>query len=136
MAENYHIDHEQRLIWSKCWGVLSDEDLLNHHARLKADPDFNPSYSQLVDTTEVTTVTLTPKVVQQVAQNSTFAPESKRAFLVVKNIIFGLARMFQVYVNVRGQNNIQVHRDRAKALAWLEVREADPSAKSVPSRAD
>jgi hypothetical protein len=123
MPENYHIDREQRHVWSKCWGVLSDDDLLNHQARLKADPDFHASYSQMVDTTEVTEVTLTAKVVQQVAQNSIFAPESKRVFLVVKNIIFGLGRMFQLYVNIKGQNNIQVHRDRAKALAWLEVNE-------------
>jgi hypothetical protein len=134
MPENYHIDHEQRLVWSKCWGVLSDDDLLNHQARLKADPDFNPSYSQFVDSTEVTEVTLTPKVVQQVAQSSVFAPESKRVFLVVQNIIFGLGRMYQGYVNAKGQNHIQVHRDRAKALAWLEVSEVSRSEKPVTSR--
>lgn len=133
MPEKYHIDREQRHIWSQCWGVLSDEDLLSHQARLKADPDFDPSYSQMVDTTEVTEVTLTAKVVQQAAQNSIFAPESKRVFLVVKNIIFGLGRMFQLYVNVRGQNNIQVHRDRAKALAWLEVHEINRADKPVAS---
>ena len=121
MAESYHIDHEKRMVWTRCWGVLTDADLLNHQARLKADPEFQPSYGQLVDTTEVTEVTLTAKTVQQVAQSSIFAPESRRAILVIKDILFGLGRMFQLYQSIKGGISIHVFRERAKAIEWLEV---------------
>jgi hypothetical protein len=134
MPEKYHIDREQRLVWSKFWGVFSDADLLNHQSRLRADPDFVPSFCQMVDMTEVTEVTLDPKVVKQVAESSVFSPQSQRAFLVVKDLVFGIGRMYQLYQEFKGQNSIQVYRDRGKALDWLKVNEVSQLETPVTAR--
>ena len=124
MPEAYHIDQTQRLVWSRCWGVLSDEDMLAHQARLRTEPDFLPDFNQLIDTSEVTEVPLSAQTVRQVAQHSVFAPESKRAFVVTKDVLYGLGRMFELCQSLKGGSTVRVFRDRAVALAWLGVNEA------------
>jgi hypothetical protein len=131
MPEEYRIDPAQGVIWSRFWGTMSDADFMTHHARLQADSQYDGNHHQLIDTTEVRSVTLSAQVVGEVANASRFSPDAKRAYLVTQDALFGLARMFQLYLNLKGEENIQVFRDRAQALAWLGVTQepkADPDA--------
>ena len=121
MSEEYRIDEKQKIVWSRCWGVLSDADLLAQQARLRTEPKFQPGFCQLINTSEVTETTMTGEAVKRVAQNSLFAPESKRAFVVVKNVVYGMGRMFELYQGLKGGSSVRVFRDRAVALAWLGV---------------
>lgn len=131
MSESYHIDEPQRMVWARSWGVLCDEDILSHQSRLRADPKFNPSFSQLVDTTGVTEVTLTARMMLQMGQSTVFAPEAKRAYVVAKDVMFGLVRMYELNQALRGKQSVRVFRNRAEAVAWLEV--TDQPAPPAPS---
>jgi len=134
MSEEYHIDQEQRVIWTRCWGVLSDEDVVRHQDNLKADPLFMPTLNQLVDAREVTEVTVSARTVRQLGQSKLFTPESRRAYVVTKDVIFGLVRMYELYQSLRGAQNVRVFRERAGAVAWLNV--TDPAAAPPPRRPD
>jgi hypothetical protein len=127
MSESFHIDETQRIVWARSWGVLCDQDILNHQSRLRADPKFQPSFSQLVDCTGVTEVTLTAKMMLQMGQSTVFAPEAKRAYVVAKDVVFGLVRMYGLYQSVRGRHSVQVFRNRAEAVAWLGVNDTAPA---------
>ncbi len=123
MPEAYQIDETQSVVWTRCWGVLRDEDILNQQARLRTDPKFRPTLGQLVDTTAVTDVTLSARLMLSMGQSTLFAPEAKRAYLVTKDVVFGLVRMYELYQGMRGQQSVRAFRRREEALAWLGVQE-------------
>ena len=100
-------------------GVLTLADLLAHQEKLLADPDFSPDFSQLWDLTNITEVELTSKDVHRLAQRSIFSPDSRRAILVSRDLVFGLARMFEIYRDILGENGIRVFRNLDDALEWV-----------------
>jgi len=69
-------------------------DALEHQKQLQKDPDFEPSFSQLLDFTNVTDVELSSEEIRRLAQKTIFSANSRRAFLVNSDLKFGLARMF------------------------------------------
>jgi len=119
MAASYKIDKERRLVMSTGSGVLTLADLLAHQEKLLADPDFSPDFSQLWDLTNITEVELTSKDVHRLAQRSIFSPDSRRAILVSRDLVFGLARMFEIYRDILGESGIRVFRNLDDALEWV-----------------
>ena len=54
MACEYTIDPPRRLVETRASGVVTFAELTDHQNRLVADPDFDPAFDQLIDTTDVT----------------------------------------------------------------------------------
>lgn len=137
MAEDFQIDEVQQVIWARCWGVLADQDIFSHQARLRADPRFRPTMAQLVDTREVTEVTISMETIKRLGGSTLFAPESRRAYVVSQEVMYGLVRMYEIYQNLRGSEGVKVFRDRAEAVAWLGVQDlgqppsAEPHSEAV-----
>jgi hypothetical protein len=119
MPASYKIDKEQRLVLSSGTGVVTAEDMWAHQRQLSNDKDFDPSFSQLVDLTGVTAIGFTPDDVHGLAERSIFSPQSRRAFVAKRDLLYGLARMFELLREARGKDEIQVFRDRNEALEWL-----------------
>jgi hypothetical protein len=111
---------ERKLVISQAWGAVTDEDVREHHKALCADPLFDPTYRQLVDMTGITEdrVHLTTK--QQESQNQVFAPGVRRAWVASQDYTFGMARMYAVAAESKGQN-IGVFRARSDAEEWLDL---------------
>jgi hypothetical protein len=120
---HYKIDKERRLVMSTGSGVLTMADLLAHQEKLRKDPDFDPSFSQLSDFTHITTVDLDGADVQRLAQTTIFSPDSRRAFLVKSDLAFGLARMFELLRDAEGEKGIHVFRNLNDALEWVLVKD-------------
>jgi hypothetical protein len=119
MAAVYHIDKEARMVFSTGSGAFGYDDAVGHMSRLKADPDFDPSFSQLIDFRELTELTLTHDQIAELSTVEVFLPEARRAFLVSTAEQFGLARVFQAYRSARGDQSIRVYTDPGEAYAWL-----------------
>jgi len=123
MPAFYKIDKERRLVLSSATGSFNKEDALGHQNRLRADPDFDPTFSQLMDFTHVTQVLLTPADVKQLAISNIFSKESRRAFLVANDLEFGLARMYEILRENAGERGIRVFRSLEEALDWVLSRQ-------------
>lgn len=126
MPQEFHIDETQQVIWTRCSGVLADADIAEHQAHLRADPKFQPTLHQLVDTREVTEVTLSLRTIRNLGQSQLFSPQSKRAYVVSQDVLFGLVRMYELYQSMRGTQNVRVFRNRTEAVAWLGVNDPVP----------
>jgi hypothetical protein len=81
MAAFYKIDKDRRLVLSTAWGVFGLADALSQQRRLAKDPDFDPSYSQIADFTQVRQFDVTTDDIHRFAQGSIFSPVSRRAIL-------------------------------------------------------
>jgi len=121
---SYKIDKERGLVMTIGAGVLTREDIQGHMDRLSADPDFDPSFSQLADFREITEVEIEPEDVRQFAQRIIYSSSSRRAFLVKNDLQFGLARMFEIYRELNGETGIRVFRAFDDAMEWIVIGKA------------
>lgn len=121
MPADYKIDKGRRFVLSTGTGLLSREDILGHMDRISVDPDFDPTFSQLLDFTRVTEVGFGPDEVRQFAERNIFSSRSRRAFVVQNDLHFGLARMFEIHRELRGETGIAVFRSMEDAMDWIAV---------------
>jgi hypothetical protein len=115
----YKIDKERRLVLSSGAGQLTKEDILGHMDRLSKDPDFQPEFCQLADFRQIDNVAFGPEEVRQFAERNIYAPGARRAILVKDDLQFGLARMFEIYRELNGENGIRVFRELDEAMDWI-----------------
>jgi len=119
----YFIDKEHRVVMSSGSGVLTREDMVGHQNRLLKDPDFDPGFSQIIDFTNLTRVDVKPEDILFLAERNVFSPRSHRAVLADNDLAFGLARMFEMIREAKGETGVRVFRDREEALAWALAKE-------------
>lgn len=120
MPATYKIDTSGRVVLSSAHGVLTDADVLAHREALGADPDFEPSFSQLYDFRAVSEFKITPDVVRALARSSIFDAGSREALVMTSDLGYGFARMFQT-VSTGPQRTVNIFRDIAEARRWLEL---------------
>jgi hypothetical protein len=119
MASYYEIDKERRLVTSTASGVITLPEIWAHQEKLLKDPDFDPSFAQLLDVTQVTKVELSSEDVRRVAESNTLSSNPRLAIVATSAFVYGLARMFQIFREMVGEEGIRVFRDRDGALAWV-----------------
>ena len=119
MPAYFKIDKEHRLVMSTISGVLTMADALAHQENLRKHPDFDPSFSQLMDGTQLTRVELKREEVQRLARDSIFSPDSRRAFVTNSDAAFGMARMFETLRDAMGERGIRVFRNLDDGLDWV-----------------
>jgi hypothetical protein len=119
MPVRYWIDKERRLVMSTAYGAVTGKDLLDHQQSLLADPDFGRTYSHLADSTRMTKLDFTAADVQVCAAKSIFDPTTRRAIVVADSAAFGLARMFEILRDSKGESGIRVVRTVEDGFAWI-----------------
>jgi hypothetical protein len=95
------------------------DDVRSHQDRLLADPEFDPSFDQLIDATTVTRVDLSADEVRTIAQRHIFSLKSRRALVATKPDVFGVCRMMEIYQEDAGHTELQVVYSMEEALQWL-----------------
>jgi hypothetical protein len=119
LPATYSIDVERKLVLSRAWGVMTDEDVLEHARMLRADPLFDPTYRQLLDMSGITEDRVHTNTKQESSTYSQlFASGVRRAWIASADYTFGMARMYAVAAERHGQT-IGVFRTRSEAEKWL-----------------
>src|SRR5215831_9394161 len=97
MPARYVILKEQSLVVSIGCDRLTFSDFANHQEQLVADPDFDPSFDQLVDGSKVTDLDLSVEEAKIISRRAIFLPSSRRAVVATDPAIFGMGRMMDAY---------------------------------------
>ena len=118
MPCEFRIETGVRMVFSRGFGVVTEEDLLNHRRALTGDPDFDPTFYQLIDFMDATALRVSPTFLQSFAAQRVFAPEARRAIVVPDDAIYGNARAFVAWL-VQTPSNIRIFRDMGEARQWL-----------------
>jgi hypothetical protein len=118
LPAEYQIDVERKLVVSRAWGALTDDDVREHYRALRADPLFDPTYRQLIDMTGITADLVDITTKRRESQRQIFTPGVRRAWVASQDYTFGMARMYAVAAEGQGQN-IGVFRARSEAEEWL-----------------
>lgn len=120
MSCSYSIDLARSLVLSRGWGVLTDGELLAHVRALTIDPRFVPNFHQLADLRDVADVEVTPPTVKEMARLNPYGNGSRRAVVVTSDLLFGMARMYQILRDEPG-DELEIFRKMDDALRWLGV---------------
>ncbi|MBC8075243.1 MAG: hypothetical protein H7Y32_04135 [Chloroflexales bacterium] len=123
MPTSYNIDRNRRLVQGGITGIFTQAEAIALNARLKADPQFDPTFRSVWDLTAVTAFALTGNAVRALAQRSVFAPTARCAFVEANDVGYGLGRMFATLRECAGAPHVAVFRDTAAAWRWLEARD-------------
>jgi hypothetical protein len=119
MPAFFKIYKERRLVMSTVSGVVTIAEALAHRQILGKHPDFDPTFSQLVDLSNVTKLEFSREDVEKFAQDSIFSLNSRRAALATSDFAYGLARMFEMHRESKGEEGIRVFRNLDEALDWV-----------------
>jgi hypothetical protein len=115
----FKIYKERGLVMSTVSGVVTIADALAHREDLRKHPDFDPSFSQLVDLSNVTKIEFSREDVERFAQDTIFSLNSRRAALAIGDHAYGLARMFEMLREFKGEEGVRVFRNLEEALNWV-----------------
>jgi hypothetical protein len=118
MPATFLIDHDDRIVRSRAWGLLIDRDLLDTQQRLREDPRFEPTYCQIFDFTAVEQLSLTADGLRALAANSPFSRDARRAIVVGTEGAYGMARMYAM-LSDRNPRFFRIFRDAPSAIKWL-----------------
>jgi hypothetical protein len=118
MPVHYLIDVDRHLVRTSITGILTPEDLVTHIAELRADPSFNPQFSEIVDASQVEDVPLGYEDLKRLTPMDPFSTSSRRAFVIpTRNVAFGVARMYQLLQNE--DPRIRIFQTEEDAARWL-----------------
>jgi hypothetical protein len=121
MPATYVIDCDRQIVFSTMSGCVTDEEVLGHQDRLRANRLFQRHFRQLVDTRAVDKVEVTLGAVRRGVKGNPFGPTAKRALVTDRPLIYGLTRMFGILLYLKDHDNApaNVFYDMAEARQWL-----------------
>jgi hypothetical protein len=118
----YALDRQRRLISTIAEGSIVFGDIRDHQDRLLADPDFDPTFDQLIYTIPAIEFVISAEEAKILASRRIVSPESRRAFVAIKPHIIGLGRMMEIYHEGLGYADVEVFDSIDEAMKWLERR--------------
>ena len=131
MPGSYLIDVASGVVYSRKWGVLTDEQIAAHAETLRVDPRFDPGFRQIADFRELTDIRVSGGGLRNVARQNPFRRDARRAFVVSSEEVFGLARMFGSYTDSSG-DQFRIFRAIEPAFEWIGLDPKTPWPAQAP----
>ncbi|HEY3929159.1 MAG TPA: hypothetical protein VGL89_12350 [Candidatus Koribacter sp.] len=120
----YHdtIDRELRLVRTRVWGRVVFDEALEHHVKLRARADFDPTFNQLIDATDLEEASIDSEQAYYIGTRPLFSPNSRRALVVLNAAPFGVAHMVMKHREMADTGEkMLVTRDMQEALKFLGI---------------
>ena len=124
MPALYRIDQARQLVVSTVSGTLTDDVMRAHSRSLASDPDFDPSFRQLMDLRGVSKFFVTSAALVEQSKASPWKAGTQRAFVCSLEAVYGMVRMFELRSG-DGPNEIRAFREMSEALNWLRLDEIE-----------
>ena len=138
MPATYTIDEASAVVTVECFGVLTNQDMLDCLARLYRDPARTPGMSSLVDCRGVERMMVTPTGVQAAVMVKATMVDRRQppwtvAVIAPQDEVFWMARTYEV-LRAGSPESVRVFRRPSEAERWLRsVKARAALARSVPS---
>lgn len=137
MPATYAIDQHSAVVRVECFGVFTNQDMLDCMARLHNDQERKPGMPFLVDCRSIERMLVTPAGVQaavmvQATMVDRREPPWAVAVIAPQDEVFWMARTYEV-LRAGSPESVRVFRQPAAAERWVHSFRADrrPSSRSV-----
>jgi hypothetical protein len=116
-STQYFIDRIQHLVLVRFGTKVTVDDIARYSTRLRSDPSFEPTMSEIVDLRDAEELDLQADDFFRLAdQIDPFSSQAKRAFVVRTSVQKHAARMHKV---LRTQRNIDIFPSVEEAEHWI-----------------
>jgi hypothetical protein len=126
MPVTYQIDKASNIIRTKCIGLVTIEEVIDHFRVLAQDPDCPDYLDVLLDLSEATTIP-TKENLREVSRVISSVEGTVQfgicAIVACTDVLYGMLRMFEVFAE-KGFRETRVFRTTEGAEAWLASRRA------------
>lgn len=112
------VDTQNRIVFFRCSGVVTEEEFVGTQRSANQDPRVTPEFSRLVDLSEVSELRVSPAGVRKLADIAREVPVRRRALVASNPLAFGMARMFEQNL-LSSQGESQVFSDLPSAMEFL-----------------
>ncbi len=117
MSVLHLVNSVNRVVITRCSGVVSRTEIEASFAELRKHPDFKPEFHQLADLSEVSNLDLHFADMEVIRRDDPFSRKARRAVVAPgSGTTFGLARMYQSMVD---SAEFEVFQSMADAIVWL-----------------
>ena len=121
MGAQFTIDVNQRVVISTFSGENSGEEIIGLASRIRSHPDFDPSFSEIIDCTTISTARISTDTIKELSRRpNIFNPTSMHVIVAPRDHVFGLARMGQALAE-QTVPNIVVVRTMDEARKVLKI---------------
>ena len=123
MPMTHWIDQEAQVVRLRCWGILTNEEMLTCVERMHGDPARRPGMPSLVDCRDIREMRVTPAGMEAAAsiEQALVDPAGEPwaiAIIAPRDDAFRLGRIYQG-LRVGSPAQVEVFRDAGDAEAWL-----------------
>jgi hypothetical protein len=119
MPASHVVEVADRLVYTTITGVVTFDEVLQQIAALKADPDFNPDFNEIVDMSGASDVRLGYDEFKRIEELDPFSATSRRAIVVPTNpAVYGVSRMYHLIQNEDPM--IKIFRVEQEAREWVK----------------
>lgn len=123
MPAEYIIVVARRLVLTRVYGVVADEDVIGHARRLKADPQFQPDMKQFVDLEAVEPSPMSVDALHAIRGNlNPFHTDAVRAVFAPHDMPFAFSRMFEM---LHSDKHMLVTRSRVEGERHVGLAEGE-----------
>jgi hypothetical protein len=127
------IDTQRGIVFSRTWGVLTDDEVISHATNLKDDPRFSPGLKQIIDFRDLVHMQLTSHGVRTLAHLNPFRPDAKRAFIIDNDDALALSRAFFTYTEA-GVDGYTLFRGLEPAMEFVGLDPKTPWPAAAPDK--
>ena len=121
MPAEYTIDKARKMVFSKAYGSITDQDVYAHQDKLRDDPDFEPGFSQLIDSTNVVKADgLSTEAVYRLARRNPFGAGSRRALVASNRLLYVMFHVFKA-ITEDHPDEIVIFKDLTEAREFLKL---------------
>jgi hypothetical protein len=129
MPIDIRVDSAERVRYSLCTGVVTDADMVAAYERVVDDPAFDPTLNVLADTRGIERVEITAGNIRKLAERRArnervLRGQARVAVVVSSDVVFGLARMYEVYRDPQSAQEGDQEGDEKRYLVCRTMNEA------------
>jgi hypothetical protein len=123
MPISYEIDRERGLIWTRCIGVSTLEEVLAHFGELRSQPNLPEGMDVLLDLSEMTNAPERDQLRSVAGEVKDLTPKLRWGAIAIvapTDLLFGMSRMFGIFSEGHFADT-GVFRTIGEAERWLDL---------------
>jgi hypothetical protein len=131
MPAEHRFDESTRLMTTRLWGDISDDDILGLARTIAEDPNIGPGTREILDLREVERATVTRDALRAAADINLSHPDkfkgNRTAIVATRDAHYGLAKMYShLMAAMEAPTRVRVFRTIEEAREWLSLSTAAP----------
>ena len=116
------VDSLRKVVYSTFYGKITDQEILRHGLTIKSDPDFKRDFSEIVDFSAVTGMSISDATLAKVASTpSLFSESVKHIIVATSDEGFQIASRYKQLAG-KSRRNLIVVRTREEAYKLLGIK--------------